>query len=80
MITLVLVALVLPAPGYYFALVWVGLAFAFFQVRLLSFSLFSQLDEIHCNTDLNRLSFPLFKHLEFIFLQILLALFLYQYQ
>ncbi|KAH9285686.1 Protein YIF1A [Echinococcus granulosus] len=44
MITVVLVALVLSAPGYYFALVWTGLAFAFFQIRSLKLQVLPQAD------------------------------------
>ncbi|VDO11751.1 unnamed protein product [Rodentolepis nana] len=42
MIAVVLVALVLHAPGYYFALVWTGLAFAFFQIRSLRLQVLAQ--------------------------------------
>ncbi|VDL60642.1 unnamed protein product [Hymenolepis diminuta] len=44
MIAVVLVALVLHAPGYYFALVWTGLAFAFFQIRSLKLQVLAQVD------------------------------------
>ncbi|KAL5967048.1 Protein YIF1A [Taenia solium] len=44
MITVVLVALVLSAPGYYFALAWTGLAFAFFQIRSLKLQVLPQAD------------------------------------
>ncbi|VDM34187.1 unnamed protein product [Hydatigera taeniaeformis] len=44
MITVVLVALVLAAPGYYFALVWTSLAFAFFQIRSLKLQVLPQAD------------------------------------
>ncbi|KAM7540414.1 hypothetical protein Aperf_G00000038866 [Anoplocephala perfoliata] len=42
MIVVVLMALVLSAPGYYFAILWTGLAFAFFLIRSLKLQILAQ--------------------------------------
>ncbi|BHF60858.1 Protein yif1b [Sparganum proliferum] len=45
MITVIFAFLALAKPGYYFSLIWTGLAFAFFQIRSLRLQVLSQAEQ-----------------------------------